>query len=264
MEMLPDVVLHRFPGPVGRVSDCEIFHNEADGGKDWVYSQKDLWQKGVSFPYLFDDLAKQVHSTFTDSDKCCVTIPRFTVSNGFTMRQTGLFYRRLCLPGTPKSKRPSPTLCGKHFALFPLEDMPLTSYAEEINRLKATPCPLVCAAENARDGGVWPEEQVPPTSRLATWVTCALRELGNSEDEDTDIRVLAGLVCMHICSVDMTFEALLDDPYLAAFTLHALERYDPPTDDPAGQSDCFEAISQLQEATQAARAGQGQPSGPGG
>lgn len=102
---------------------------------------------------------------------------------------------------------------------------------------------------NARgEAASWPPDMPWPSELTMTCIANSLHWLHQQEEEDTDIRVLAALEYVHICSVDMAFEDLLADHHRAEFALYAMDNHCPSfsdDDDGGFESDFFATIIRL-------------------
>lgn len=229
-QQLPRCVLHRFPGVPRPNKDVDVYDND---GIKYVGKAN----TGASFIHLYDGTGTDaVHARFTG--RCFITRPNATLKPGFEMRYTSPF----CWPppqrGVPRRQQPPPAKVGQHYALIPLNDMLLEDYNAEVERLKVLPCSFKSAAQ-PKD-----YEVLEPSDGLMVLVAMALKHMSDAPNDES-VQVIAWMHYNTICALDMTFDKLLQQPDLAAWSLDAMEEFEPPDDDPIAASDCWHIEQEL-------------------
>jgi len=228
-QMLPNAVLHRFPGKPRDGRDVVVYHKE---GVAWVQAA----MKGVSFLQIDSAHEPQYHGKYMGP--CSLTEPRAQLSAGFEMRVTSPLYWPPPKRGVPR-KQQEHNVVGKHWVLAPMVDMPLAAYAAELERLLVTPCQVVAA-------GTTPEYNVlEPSDAMMYWVAQAFLGLSEAEDEHPSVRMSAWVHYIAICAEDISLEELLSRPLMAAQALAAMELYDAPDEDAVANSQCWHVESEL-------------------
>lgn len=225
-------------------------------GVTYVVGQKGATSpKGLSYVLPSENLAEKLHGSF--KGQCFVKQPSVSVSTRFEMIFTHEFSRVLLTPEQrrtiPRPDWPAPEVCGKHYRLSPLVNMPLADVQAEVRRITDVQCGYKAGGEASS----WPPKMPWPSEMAMTCIAKSLQWLYQQEDEDTDIRVLAALEYVHACSVDMAWEDLLADQGRAEFALYAMERHCPSfsdDDDGGFESDFFATAKRLREAVETGKA----------
>lgn len=109
------LVLHRFPGRIGRTLDFDLFEKD---GAIYVAGQRGVASpKGLTFLFPDEALTKEVHASF--NGQCYLTQPSVSVSPRFEMKWTHDFSRILLTPEQrqtlPRRDWPEPVFCGQHY-----------------------------------------------------------------------------------------------------------------------------------------------------
>jgi hypothetical protein len=173
-----------------------------------------------------------------------LTTPQVELSPGFAMQITCPLYWPPPQRGMPRRQQLEPKVVGQHYTLVPLQDMPLTDYTEEMERLRVMPFgPGTPTA---------PEFDVlEPSGALMFWVASALLALSESTEEPPSVRVAAWVHYINVCALDMTFDELLSQPWVAAWALSAMELFEAPDGDMVSDSACWHVEVELRKALEA-------------
>lgn len=245
---LPAAALHRFPGEPRPGRDVDVYECE---GIQYVSSAR----KGVSFLRIDDasgSAGLKLHAAY--QGQCHLTAQGAALSDGFAMVEGAPLRWPPPTRGVPRCEQPISRVVGGHYSLAPLVDMPMTTYAAEVERIKSSVCGMVAAATGAGADDKGPPspdaaDWLQPSDCLMVWVSNALKALSEAASEPASVRSTAWILNASICAADTTFEELMSQPDLCTWALAAMEQYEVPDEgDPVAESDCWHIELRLRDA----------------
>ncbi|DBA65787.1 hypothetical protein WJX79_004718 [Trebouxia sp. C0005] len=219
---LPPVLLHRFGNSL-RVNNrrnqaLNDVRTESRNGLLWALKAEPFNGKvpvGVSFFDIQRPYLQHQHSHYHNAGhgQCYTTKPSGCLPAGVAILQDTL----LRFPFIRENGQV--LVQGRHFSLYPTEDMLLSEFAQKVMQTRHVICDLKAEAEPL---GL-PDPTWPSDARMCN-VVVALTILSERHKEP-NTALLAWAYALHIGYIDMAYAELLEDPgVLPSLTAFAIEQ----------------------------------------